>query len=68
MERVEIVVKDHLNRSWDGFIEGYSVEFLDNGTTVISGLIVDQAQLFSICSRIRALGVKLIKLEIMQDE
>ncbi|MBI9108259.1 MAG: hypothetical protein JEZ04_16035 [Spirochaetales bacterium] len=65
METVEIILKGHLDREWLDFMNDISVEKTHEGTTIIRGHIKDQSALFSIFSRIRSLGVEILKVEIL---
>ncbi len=58
----EIRVKGHLNSTWSDWLEGLEVKLLDNGETVLSGTIVDQAALMGILNRLYRLNVTLLSV------
>jgi hypothetical protein len=58
----QIRIKGHLGRHWaDGF-EEMSITLEDNGTTLLTGPVVDQAALHGILRKIRDLGVTLLSV------
>ena len=58
----EIRVKGHLGRRWAAWFDGLSLTALDDGTTVISGPVVDQAALHGLLHKLRDVGIPLISL------
>ncbi len=58
----QIRIKGHLGRQWaDGF-EELNITLEDEGTTLLTGPVVDQAALHGILRRIRDLGVALLSV------
>lgn len=58
----EIRVEGHLSHKWmDGF-SGLSITLEENGNTLLTGLITDQAMLFGVLKKIRDLGIPLISV------
>jgi len=58
----EIRVKGHLGHRWAAWFDGLSLTVLDNGTTVISGPVVDQAALHGLLDKLRDVGIPLLSL------
>lgn len=56
----QIRIKGHLRNltSWDGF----SIKLEDNGNTMLTGSIVDQAALYGILNKIHDLGIPLVSV------
>ena len=63
MENYEIVVKGHINERRVSLFERVKVEYLPSGVTHITAQVKDQAELFSILTQIRDMGIPLLKLE-----
>lgn len=61
-EVYQIVVKGHLDSEWSDWFDGLTVTMLDNGETILSGPIVDQAALHGVLIKIRDLGLPLVSL------
>jgi hypothetical protein len=61
-EFYQITVKGHLNPSRSDWFDGLTITPLPNGTTVISGPVVDQAALHSLLRRVRDLGLPLLSV------
>ena len=58
-----IRVEGYLDPSWSEWMEGVTITPLENGETLISGPIVDQAALHGLLIKIRDLNLKLIVVE-----
>ena len=63
MDYYEITVDGHLEDYWGSVLDGLSISRLPEGSTCISGNIVDQSQLHGILSRIRDMGLTLVALQ-----
>lgn len=61
-EIYQIVVKGHLDSEWSDWFEGLTIALLDNGETILSGPVVDQAALHGVLIKIRDLGLPLLSL------
>ena len=64
-EFYRITVKGHLNPNWTDWFDGLTITPLPNGTTVISGPVVDQAALHGLLKKIRDLGMLLISVNYL---
>ncbi|MEO7295261.1 MAG: hypothetical protein ABIZ57_03880, partial [Candidatus Limnocylindria bacterium] len=57
--RYEIRLKGHLETRWAAWFDGMSIRHASDGTTVLSGVIADQAALHGLLQTLRDLGVPL---------
>ena len=57
-----IKIKGYLDRHWSEWLGGLTIAYDDEGNTLLSGHIVDQAALHGILAQIRDLGVTLISI------
>ena len=64
----EIIVKEHLDIDWSEWFEGLTIVHNDNGETMLSGQIRDQAALFGIIAKVRDLGLSLISVKYTAGE
>ncbi|MCI0555091.1 MAG: hypothetical protein L0287_29430 [Anaerolineae bacterium] len=64
----EIVVKGHLDTDWSGWLEGLTITHNDQGETIISGPIRDQAALYGLLAKVRDMGLFLISVKYIVDE
>jgi len=64
----EIVVKGHLDMDWSEWLEGLTITHNDQGETIISGPIRDQAALYGILVKMRDMVLFLISVKYMVDE
>jgi hypothetical protein len=58
----QIRIKGHLNPQWTDWFEGLTITLENNGDTLLTGLIVDQAALHGVLKRVRDLGLPLISV------
>ncbi len=58
----EITVAGHLDEHWSGRLGGLRVVHRGDGTTVLRGCLVDQAELHGVIAGLRDLGVVLLEL------
>ena len=66
--RYEIRLKGRLDARWAGRFEGLSLTHASDGTTIIHGLVADQAALHGLLARVRDLGLQLISVTRSQPE
>ena len=60
--RYEIRLSGHLDARWVARFDGLAVTHEGDGTTLISGPIVDQAALHGVLQRVRDLGLPLVSV------
>jgi hypothetical protein len=60
--QVQISVKGHLGFYWQEWFDGLSITHLENGTSLLSGILSDQAALYAVLWRIREQGIALLAL------
>ncbi len=58
----QIRLKGHLGRQWIDWFEGLIITLEDNGDTLLTGPVVDQAALHSVLRKVRDLGVLLLSV------
>ncbi len=55
----QIRIKGHLSAQWADWFEGMAITLEDNGDTLLTGLVADQAALFGLIKKVRDLGMPL---------
>ncbi len=58
----QIRIKGHLGSQWTDWFGGLTVTEEDNGETLLSGPVVDQAALHGLLKKVRDLGMPLISV------
>ena len=58
----QIRVKGHLGYQWADWFEGLTITIEDNGDTLLTGPVVDQAALHGLIKKVRDLGIPLISV------
>ena len=61
-EYYEIKIKGHLDPRWSDWFAGLELTHLEGNTTLLSGLLPDQAALHGLLERIRDLNLTLISV------
>lgn len=61
-ELYEIRIKGHLDSRWADRLEGMSFTHESDGTTILSGPVVDQAALHGLLRKVRDLGLPLVSV------
>ena len=62
----QIRIKGHLGREWTDWFEGLTIQLTDNGETLLTGPVVDQAALHGLLRKVRDLGVPLLSVNRMK--
>ena len=60
--RYEIRLKGHLASRWAAWFDGLSLTNESDGTTLIHGLVVDQAALHGLLQKVRDVGLPLVSV------
>src|SRR5215207_3129157 len=55
----QIRITGHLGREWTDWFEGLAITLEDNGDTLLTGLVADQAALHGLLKKVRDLGTPL---------
>ncbi len=61
-ERYEIRIKGHLDDKWADWFDGLTITREDNGETLLTGPVVDQAALHGLLRKVRDLGMPLLSV------
>jgi hypothetical protein len=61
-ERYEIRIQGHLDNRWNSWFSGLTLTREDNGETVLTGPVVDQAALHGVLRKVRDLGLPLLSV------
>jgi len=64
-EVYQIRIKGHLGHQWADRFGGLSITLEDNGDTVLTGPVVDQAALHGLLKKVRDLGMPLLSVQKM---
>ena len=56
----QIRLQGHLSGQWTDWFEGLSITLEDNGDTLLTGSVVDQAALYGLLRKVRDLGLPLL--------
>ena len=65
----QIRIRGHLGFQWTDWFGGLAITLEDNGDTLLTGPVVDQAALHALLRTVRDLGIPLVSvLSVQQDE
>jgi hypothetical protein len=58
----QIRLKGHLGRQWGAWFEGLTITLQENGDTLLTGPVVDQAALYGLLRKVRDLALPLLEV------
>ena len=58
----QIRIKGHLSRQWTDWFGGLTITLEDNGDTLVTGPVIDQAALHGLLRKVRDLGMPLLSV------
>ncbi len=64
----QIKLEGHLNQKWQLLFDGFTILLEQDGTTCLTGLVVDQAALYGLLRKVRDLGLPLISINRLPIE
>jgi hypothetical protein len=67
-ERYEIRITGHLASRWAAAFEGMTLAPHADGTTVLSGLIIDQSALHALLRRLGDLGLPILSVRTVEED
>jgi hypothetical protein len=62
----QIRIKGHLDGQWTDWFEGLTITLEDNGDTLLTGLVIDQAALHGLLKKVRDLGMPLVSVNCVE--
>jgi hypothetical protein len=62
----QIRIKGHLGPQWTDWFGGLAVAVEEDGETLLTGPIVDQAALYGLLKKVRDLGMPLVSVNCIQ--
>jgi hypothetical protein len=64
----EIRIKGHLDAQWMTWFDGLTITLEENGETLLSGHVADQAALHGLLKKVRDLGMPLVSVVQVQSK
>ena len=62
----QIRIKGHLEHYWTDRLDGLTITLEENGDTLLTGPVVDQAALHGLIRKVRDLGLPLLSVNIIR--
>ena len=64
----EIRLKGHLDDRWTEWFEGLTITLEEDGDTLLTGPVIDQAALHGLLKKVRDLGMPLVSVSPVESE
>ena len=64
----EICLNGHLDARWVKWFDGLAITLDENGNTLLSGLVADQAALHGILKKVRDVGLPLLSVNSVEPD
>ncbi len=64
----EIRLKGHLEARWANWFDGMSITLEENGNTLLSGPVADQAALHGLLKKVRDSGIPLVSVSPLEND
>ncbi len=64
----EIRLKGHLEARWADWFDGLTIRLEENGSTLLSGPLADQAALHGVLKKVRDLGLTLLSVNSVEPD
>ena len=64
----QIRIKGHLGDRWAAWFEGLTIAPQQNGDTLLTGPVVDQAALHGLLKKVRDLGMPLLSVACLEPD
>jgi hypothetical protein len=61
----EIRLKGHLDERWIEWFEGLAITLEEDGNTLLTGVVIDQAALHGLLKKVRDLGMPLLSINFV---
>lgn len=58
----EIHIEKTIGDQWSAWFEGMSIRILPDGSTVLMGVVLDQAELFGLLNKIHSLNIGILSV------
>ena len=62
----QIRLRGHLDDQWTDWFGGLTITLEENGDTLLTGPVIDQAALFGLLKKVRDLGLPLVSIDCVE--
>ncbi len=62
----QIRVEGHLGQQWMDWFDGLTITLEEDGDTLLTGPVTDQAALYGLLKKVRDLGMQLVSVSLLE--
>jgi len=67
MRTVEIRIKGHIDKDWTEWLENFTIAHVEDGETILAGMVPDEAALYGLIAKLRDLGMTLLSVNLEKE-
>ena len=68
MQTVEIRIKGKIDEHWSTWFADLAIRYTEQGETILTGPVADQATLYGVLNRVRDLGLSLLSVNLVEPD
>jgi hypothetical protein len=68
MQNVEIRIKGKIDEHWSTWFADLTIRYTEQGETILTGPVADQATLYGVLNRVRDLGLSLLSVTPVEPD
>lgn len=67
MQSIEVRIEGQIDRQWTDWLDGFTLTHTQQGETILTGTVKDQAAFYGLISKLRDLGIRIIAIQLGEN-